>query len=45
VRRGGLLDELYGKLGEIFGLKPVFTVILVVLMVINVFYCFLMYKP
>lgn len=36
---------LAGKLGEIFGLKPVFTAILVVLMVINVFYCFLMYKP
>jgi MFS-type transporter involved in bile tolerance (Atg22 family) len=36
---------LAGKLGEIFGLKPVFTAILVVLMIVNVFYCFLMYKP
>jgi len=36
---------LAGKLGEIFGLKPVFTWILVGLMVVNVLYCTLMYKP
>jgi predicted MFS family arabinose efflux permease len=36
---------LAGKLGETFGLKPVFTAILVVLMVVNVLYCTLMYKP